>query len=198
MTDVKAKEPLILNKPENGRPSIAEEQYQKWLDDMRPFLRQGCTLRYAIDRMELTKHSYVIYEKYKQNDWFSNRVDALRATVGELINNIGFKTVESMQTRMVEAAGQPLFTDNEIKIWKTMAERHRSAQPFFVNRTETAESDESKVGKIIDTLEGTDYGNLASEAQEQVVATDAPVQDKGQAGAVGDLQTEPNPTSTHN
>lgn len=186
-------EPLLTqpNPSGNGRPVFTEEQYAKWLDDMRPFLRQGSSLYYSMDKAGLLTHMFSIYEKYRAGDWFSQKVDALRATVGELINNVGFRVVERIHNRMIETDGKTEINPIEKDIWKTMAEKHRSAQPFFVTRTETAEADDSKLGKIIESMDTTDYDDVAREAEKQMVETEPPVQDQGQAGATGDVQAQP-------
>jgi hypothetical protein len=77
--------------------------------------------------------------------------------------------------------GRPV-SEDDMKNVRFMAEKHRTAQPYFVTRTETAVSDPSKVGKILDTMEVTDYGNVGQEANKQMVAPNTPLQDKGQAG----------------
>lgn len=192
-------EPIKTVKTEEpGRPVIAEEQYQKWLDEMAPLLRQGCSLYYAMDKMALTGHQFSIYEKYKLGDWFSKKVDAYRAMVGDLINNVGFKVIENINTRMVETNGKSQMTSEEVQVWRTMAEKHRAAQPFFVTRTETAETDDSKIGKILDNMESTDYDKLANDARRalegQVVASNPSVQGKEQDGANSDVHPEPNAT----
>lgn len=161
---------------------------------MRPFLRTGCSLRYAIEKAALLGHKTAIYDKYNLKDWFSEKVDALRSTVGEMINSVGFRVVEAISTKMVESEGKVQLTSEEVQVWKTMAEKHRAAQPFFVTRTETAESNPEQLGKILDTLEKTDYERLGQQAKGQMVANDAPVQDKGQAGAASDVPAQPNPT----
>ena len=196
-------EPVITVKTnEPGRPEIAEEQYQRWLDDMAPFLKQGSSLYYAMDKCGLYSHQAVIYEKYKLGDWFSRKVDAYRGMVGDLINNVGFKVIEAIHTRMVESGGKAMLSSEEVQVWKTMAEKHRSAQPFFVNRTETAEANPKDIGKILDNLETTDYDKLADAARQstagQVVENNPPLQNQGQTGPVSDVSTQPNSDPAHN
>lgn len=196
-------EPVITVKTDApGRPEIAEEQYQRWLDDMAPFLKQGSSLYYAIDKCALLSHNFVIYEKYKLGDWFSKKVDAYRAMVGDMINNVGFKIIESIHTRMIESNGKAMLSSEEVQVWKTMAEKHRSAQPFFVTRTETAEANPADIGKILDNLETTDYDKLADAARQstagQVVETNPPLQNQGQTGPASDVPAQPNPDAPHN
>lgn len=171
-------EPVLTapNPAGTGRPVITDEQFNIWLEEMRPFLRQGSSLHYSMEKAGILTHEWSIREKYRSADWFSRKVDALRATVGELINNVGFRVVEKLHSRLVETDGKAEISPVEKDIWKTMAEKHRSAQPFFVTRTENAEADDSKLGKIIESLDqGTDYDNVAREAEKQVVAANPPV-----------------------
>jgi len=74
------------------------------------------------------------------------------------------------------------------------AEKHRTAQPFFVTRTEQVVKDDKEIGKILDVLD-TDYGTIGREAKKQVVALNSPVQNKEQAGADSHVQPEL-PTTT--
>lgn len=182
-----------------GAPVVADEQFQKWINAMHEWLRRGCTLWYAMDKADLLVHKTVIYKKYKSNDpndvWFAEKIDKLRSTLGEMTNDLVFRVIENAKNRMIESPTAQM-TDNEVKITKLVAERHRTAQPFFVNRTETAEADDSKVGKILDDLGETDYDELGSAAQKQMVATHPPVQNNGQAGQANNVQAKPSPAPT--
>ncbi len=191
-------EPVITipNPAGTGRPPIADEQFMQWLLDMAPFLKQGVSLNYAMERTGLMNHERTIREKYKSNDWFARKIDAYRATVGEMVNLVGTRIVENINKRMIESDGKVgIVSTEELQVWKVMAEKHRSAQPFFVNRVENAAADDTKLGKIIDQMESTDYDDLARQAQEQVVAANAPVQDKEQAGEAGNVQTQSDPVT---
>jgi hypothetical protein len=164
----------------------SEGDYQKCLDDMAPFLKLGHTLNSAIDDAGIVQHKTEVYTKYRLNDWFAQKVDNYRATPGILANDILTKVLMDVNDRIKQ--GRPV-TEDDMKNVRFMAEKHRTAQPYFVTRTETAEADPSKVGKILDTIE-TDYGNLGLEASKQMVETNTPVQDKEQTGAVGDIPAE--------
>jgi hypothetical protein len=168
---------------EPGRPegpAFSDEQFQSWLEDMRVFLQQGATIWYACDKAGITPHYWSILKKYKSNDWFSQKIDTYRSYPGELVNNALVMLAQKAADRIKQDL--PI-TKEELEVLKLMAEKHRTSQTFFVNRTETAVADPAKVGKILDTMEGTDYDNLGREASKQMVANDAPVQDKGQTGA---------------
>jgi hypothetical protein len=158
-----------------GRPKTTDEQFQKFLDDMAPFLKLGESLNHAIEDAGCEKHAFIIYEKYRQNDWFSQKVDAYRSYPGKLVNNILTKQMLNVNERM--AQGLPL-SEEDWRNVRFMAEKHRTTQTFFVTRTETAQVDPSKVGKILDTME-TDYESIGSEATKQMVETESPIQDQG-------------------
>lgn len=160
---------------DNGRPEYPDEQYQKWLDDMRVFLQQGNSLWYAIERAGLEKHKTTIYEKYKLNDWFSEKINTYRQYTAELVNDI-FATISQKVSDKVRK-GESV-SEDEMKNVRFYAEKHRTSQKFFVTRNENAVADDSKVGKVLDTIE-TDYGGIGQQASGQMVANDTPLQDKG-------------------
>lgn len=177
---------------ENGRPAYEESVYESWLDDMKPFLKQGASLNFAMEKATLTKHKTAIYEKYKLGDWFSEKVDTYRAYIGELTNNFFAMEVERITDK--RKSNQKIDKE-EYNVMEFVAEKHRSAQPFFANRSESAEA--PPVGKILDELERndtkTDYSKLGPALAEQGVAPNPPVQDTQQAGPVSNVPTEPNP-----
>lgn len=181
---------------DTGRPNITEDQYMQWLITMQPFLQAGNTLYYAMEKTDLLGHSFSIYEKYRSKDWFSQKVDALRRTPGEMANNIVYRLLSAINTKTLEGITPSQLTREELDVIKLVAEKHRTAQPFFVTRTENAEVDPSQVGNILDTIEQSDYGTLGSEAKKQMVAHDSSVQNKGQDGSNSDVQTELPPTET--
>lgn len=168
-----------MDTDKGGRPpgtGYTDADFQRWLDDMAPFLKLGQTLHSAIEDAGLERHQTTIYDRYRVGDWFSVKIDNYRSYPGKLVNNILTKTIIAINERI--AQGLPL-NDEDWRNVRFMAERHRTTQAFFVNRTETAVADPDKVGKILDTMESTDYDNLGQEASKQMVANDAPLQDKG-------------------
>ena len=183
-------EPILKTQNPEGAPEISDEQYNKWLDEMRAFLRTGNTLWYAMDKANLLTHKDSIYRKYRLKDQLCEKVEALQANVGEMINAVGYKVIEAVHTRIVETDGKTQLTSEEAQVWKTMAEKHRTAQPFFVSRTETAVADPNQVGKILDTIESTNYEQLGPEIKKQSVAPNAPIQNQGQDGATGDVSAK--------
>lgn len=157
---------------EPGRPAYTDAEYQNWLDQMSPFLKLGHALNSAIEEAALLQHRNTIYEKYRLGDWFSYKVDTWRATPGVIANDILVKALMDINDRMKQ--GRPV-SEDDMKNVRFMAEKHRTAQPYFVNRQETAEADPAKVGKILDTME-SDYGQLGQEASKQMVEINPPVQ----------------------
>ena len=79
-----------FNNNVGGRPKIVESQYQDWLDYMKPFLLLGHSLNHAILKAGLNAHRTSMYKKYAQKDWFSDKINRLQATLGELTNEIFF------------------------------------------------------------------------------------------------------------
>lgn len=160
---------------DNGRPEFTDEQYTNWLEQMRPFLQQGSSLYFALEKLGLTQHKDSIYKKYNLNDWFSEKVDLYRQHTAELANNIFATIVSKVSDKIVRGEN---VVEDEMKNVRFFAEKHRTAQKYFVTRNETAEVDESKVGKILDTLDNTDYDSVGRQAQEQMVEVEPPVQNK--------------------
>jgi hypothetical protein len=152
----------------NGRPEYPEDQYQKWLDELAPFFKLGETLNSAIDDAGLQKHRTTIYEKVRLGDWFSDKMETLQAIPGKLANNILVKRVMLVDEKIKQ--GLPI-TEEEMRDVRFIAEKHRSSQPYFVNRQEVAQSDPFKIEKLLDELEDNnkaEYNNLAEQARKEL------------------------------
>lgn len=67
-----------------GRPEYTDGQYQRWLDEMEPFLKMGYSLYYAIDKAVLIRHKTIIYEKSRLKDWFSEKIEHFQNYPGEI------------------------------------------------------------------------------------------------------------------
>lgn len=172
---------------EPGRPPYDEDWYRARLEEMRPYLVLGCSLTRAMDRAGLFEgHETVIREKYRLGDWFSRKIDAYRSTPGENGNEAEVRLVGGILDKI--RVNTPL-THDELDILKHFNEKHRTAQPFFVSRTETAESKPEDIGKILDKIE-SDYANVGREAKKQMVQTNPPVQDQKQAGGDSTVRSE--------
>ena len=178
MSNVKTKK----NSKGPGRPEIADEQYWKWLEEMRPFLVQGASLYYAMDKCGLLKHETTIYEKYREKGEFSRKIDGLRSTIGELANLIGYKVLNSINAKLLEANGNYEMNNQEMQIWKTIAEKHRTAQPFFANRTEEAEAKDEDFGKVVDRVPVIEYV-VPKEDEKQENKTDSETPDQAESDA---------------
>lgn len=146
----------VPNSAGTGAPEISDEQFDNWLRDMSEFLKQGASLWYAMEKAGILRHKTVIYEKYRLKDWFSEKIDTYRAYVGELVNMVGFKTIQAIHNRMIESDGKVgIMSSEEVQVWKTMAEKHRTAQPFFVTRAETAQAKDEEFGKVVEPQQPT-------------------------------------------
>lgn len=120
-----------------GRPSITDEQYQKWLDDLKPFLKLGSTLNHAIEKADLHSHRDVLYGKYKLKDWFSDKIDTYRSYLGEIVNNIFAREILNIEE--TQKQDRPIVEEQ----WRNLrffAEKHRGSSPFFVSRQEIAQT----------------------------------------------------------
>lgn len=187
---------LLTEDPDGqGRPAYADEQYLRWLDMMRTWLEMSSSLYHAACSAGLESHYNVIRRKYALGDWFSVKVDALRAKPGELGNEAEVRSIRQILDRVKRE--EPL-NRQEVDLLKHFNEKHRSAQPFFVTRVEAAPSDPKDVGKVLDILEGevSNYEQLGSEAQKQILATNTPIQDQEQTGEASTVSTEPPATPT--
>lgn len=158
---------------EPGRPEHTEQDFQRWLDDMAPFFKLGATLNSAIEDAELVKYRTAIYGKYKLNDWFSEQINRYREYPGKLINRVIIRRVMEVDEKIRQGL---LVTEFEMKDVRFAAEKHRSAQPYFVNRTETKAIDDENIGKIIDDLDSID--DVAEQAKKSMVEADPPVQNQ--------------------
>ncbi len=149
---------------DNGRPEYTDEQYRAWLDEMSPFLKLGYSLYYAMDRSLLLRHKDSIYRKFKLNDWFCEKIEAFQRYPGEIVNSIFSRLILIADEKVKR--GQPINRE-EWRNLRFFAEKHRSCQPFFVSRTEIAQTEPSKITRILDELERetTDYSLLSENAK---------------------------------
>lgn len=145
-----------------GRPSYPNDQFERWLEDLKPWLKTGNTISYAIDKAGLDMHRTTLYEKYKLNDWFSDKINRFRAFAGELVNEFFYKEVVRIYEK--QKIGQVL-TKEDYDFMKHFSEKHRTSQPFFIQRYEIAQVEPDKIGQILDGLESpkSDYAKLAEE-----------------------------------
>lgn len=148
MSNGETKNGLLVEKQnDTGRPTYTDEQYHIWLESMRPHLAKGCSLYYAIQQTALLQFKDSIYRKYAAKDWFCEKVDEIRSTVGDIINN--FHINEALRIADKAKQDQKL-TKEEYDEMRFVAGNHRLAQSFFVNRTESREAKEEETGKIIE------------------------------------------------
>jgi hypothetical protein len=203
-------EPIIQvpNGTGRGDDKVAEEQFKFWLDEMRPHLELANTLYRAMQKSGLLNHQTVIYEKYRVGDWFAQKVDTYRLLPAENVNEIYTRLIENINNKVKKDI--PM-TDQEVKILEHWTKTHRTAQIFFVNRTEVrTKEDDKDVGKVLDDIGSSDYGELGNRAaaalnstnepaptgpavEGQVVENNPPVQDSNQGGAAENVQPQPDP-----
>ena len=159
-----------MDKDPGGRPEYQDEQYYKWYDLMATWLKAGNSLYYAMEKAGLLEHKNRIYQKYRSDDKFREKVDRLRATPGEIVNEVFYSLIEKINQRV---KGGFELTRDELETLKHFSEKHRTAQPFFVSRVETAQVDPDKVGNILDNLEkeSSDYGKLGDRAAAELPTT---------------------------
>lgn len=172
---------LVPNPAGTGAPVVSEEQYQKWLDEMAPFLKLGETLSSSIEDAGLFQHRASLYKKYRLKDWFADKVDAFRATPGKLAHNVLANMVKDAQE--AQKQGRPVSEDT-MKNVRFYAEKARVSQPYFVNRTETAEG--QPIEDLLEELEKEDtVDDATSEAKKQMVEAQPPIQNQEQSGETG-------------
>ena len=105
--------------------------------------------------------------------WFSDKVDIFMKMPGEIVNSIFTRMIGAIDEKIKQE--QPL-TAEDYKNLRFFAEKHRSCQPFFTNRTEMDVKDfKESTARIIARLEETDYGPVALEAKK-MLSTDSTVQ----------------------
>ncbi len=88
----------------------------------------GHSLRFAIDKAFLGKHRTTIYKKIRLEDWFSDKINAFRNLVGELVNESFARMVENIYAKIVRGIQ---IDHDEFKVLSFMATYHRSSTPFF-------------------------------------------------------------------
>ncbi len=151
---------------ENGRPAYADEEYQKWLDDLAPFLKMGSSLHYAMEKACLVMHKDSIYRKFRLNDWFCEKIEAYRRYPGELVNHIMVNQLFLIEQRVKNGNS---VSREDWHVLRFMAEKHRTCQPFFTQRYEVAHVESNDIERVLDELEKqskaqsmkTDYAAVA-------------------------------------
>ncbi len=148
------------NESGNGRPIIEENQYGIWLDDMRPFLRCGHSLNYAIEKARLTHHRTSIYEKSRENGWFSDKIEGLQSIVGEQTNDIVVRMIKKIHDKILNSDSYQI-SKTDVAIFK-LAIKHRSSKPFFVSKFECSKSNnrstnQDNIDAVLDRIELENY-----------------------------------------
>lgn len=149
-----------------GHPSYTDEQYQAWLDSMSTWLKNGSSLYYSLQQAGLTQHKDSIYRKYRLKDWFCEKIDVFRQEPGELVNDAIVCLIRCITDKVKNKVA---LTSEENKMLMFYAEKSRAAQPFFVNRQETAPSKpiEDILGEL-DNNPDDGHDALAEHAQKEL------------------------------
>lgn len=113
----------------NGRPEYTDEQYQRWLNEMEPFLKAGYSLYFAIDKTGLIKHKTTIYEKCRLKDWFSEKIGHFQSYPGEIANEAIVRLVYKINEKIKQEKN---IKRGDFRILKFFCTHHRSCKPFFV------------------------------------------------------------------
>lgn len=143
-----------------GRPGFTDEDYKDFLDDLKPFLKMGKSLYNACEKAHLERQYRAIMNKYNLKDWFYSKVQEYQGEIGELANDLFYSLIVDLHGKVKR--GEKL---NEIENKQAMfvAERHRSAQKYFVNRFETAK------GRPVEEVLGDLENKVAEENVDDVV-----------------------------
>ncbi|KKU28808.1 MAG: hypothetical protein UX80_C0010G0018 [Candidatus Amesbacteria bacterium GW2011_GWA2_47_11b] len=154
---------------DTGRPEYTDEQFQTWLDDMTPFLKLGNSLYHALDKASLIKHKDSVYRKFRLGDWFCEKIETYRRFPGEIVNSIFVQVIMAVDEKIRQGSQ---ITSDEWRNLRFFAEKHKSCQQFFINRTETTQVEPNKIAEVIERLEieKTDYDDVAKEAKKAMEA----------------------------
>lgn len=142
--------PDLIKEPNpagTGAPVISDDQFKIWLDELRPHLELGVSLWRAMEKSALTPHMAPIYKKYRLRDWFAQKIDAIRAIPGENVNEAFTRLVNKITDKVKR---DEAINDDERDILKFFAAKHRTAQPFFVDRQEQSQAKPEEFGRIVD------------------------------------------------
>jgi len=184
---IKTKEPT-KGSP-GGRPEIAEEQYYLWLDELSTFLKQGCSLWYAIDKCGLAAHKDSIYKKDREDKRFSEKIDRYQSFITELNNSAIFKVVQGTHTRLIESE-KYIPCNEEIRVMTLIAEKHRTSQTHWVNRVEEAEANDEDFGKVVDRIPVIEYVvPKEDEKKEETNNSETPDQAKSDTETTPSVET---------
>jgi len=148
-----------------GRPEYPDTQFEAWLEEMKPFLKLGSTLNYSIDKAGLSQHRTTLYEKYKLNDWFSDKINRFRSYLGEIVNDIFAREILTIEE--TQKQGRQI-TDEQWRNIRFFAEHHKSCISFFDKRIDKSRNVEQEdIEGLLNKIEKTNYEELAMQAKKQ-------------------------------
>ena len=151
----------------NGRPEYSDNQFEAWLEEMKSFLKLGNTLNYSIDKAGLSKHRTTLYEKYKLNDWFSDKINRFRSYLGEIVNDIFAREILTIEE--IQKQGRPI-SDEQWRNLRFFAEHHKSCASFFEeNISKNQSANKEDIEALLNKIEKTNYEELGLQAKKQLV-----------------------------
>jgi hypothetical protein len=159
---------------EPGNQPLLNDDYCNFLDELAPFLKLGETLNAAIEDAGLRKHRTAIYDKYRLKDDFAYKIEVWQSYPGKIANNILVKRLMIVDNKIKQ--GLPV-TEEDMKDVRFMAEKHRSSQPYFVNRQETAPA--RPIEEILAELDNdanTGHDDVAGAARLAIGGSEVPIQ----------------------
>ncbi len=133
-----------------GRPEYTDNQYRLWLDEMKPFLKGGYSLYYAIEKAGLMVHKDSIYRKSRLKDWFCEKIEAFQSYPGEIANNAFISLISKINEKFIN---DRKVDKAELSLFKFFCKRHRSCKPFFVLANEERQIKANKVEVSNDKLD---------------------------------------------
>lgn len=161
---------LTIQVSKTGRPTIDDHQYALWLEDLRPYLQAGYSIRRAIDKAQLSNHRTSLYEKIRVNDWFSDKITGYQALMGDLINESVFTIIQNIHTKIMQDGENYRLTSSDIQIFKLVALHHRSATPFFIQNHKTIKVVDQKA-RLIPVIQHLDSTNQTEKIDTIDIAT---------------------------
>lgn len=146
------------------------------IDALSHYLRLGYSVNRACELVEIPQSTVAT--------WVSDDV-ALRLKIKAWQGSVSSKAREIVAKSIADG------NKDDARWWL-----ERREKKDFSTRQEVTGSDGEDIGVLVKRLE-TDYDQLGKQASGQMVEDEPPVQDQEQAGATGDVPSQPDTASTH-
>ena len=204
-----------------GRPPKTQEDLAGIVRELEPYLKQGLSIKKACQQAKVSWST--VYDYYSKDTWFSDQIDTLRAYKSVLVSNIFSFKLELINAKMeviralyqklsdpdMDSAQRVLTLDqiqkmeatvSEVEFLKWVAVNDKTLREEYGLRTEVTGENGAPLGVLLDSLEKkevpkTDYEQLGQQASRQMVALNAPIQDKDEERGLSDVSTEHNATT---